>query len=125
LCAEEARGLKKEKIETFWASEFYEDRSNIGGRADLVERLLGSLADNVYISLDVDVFDPSIMPATGTPEPGGLLWFEILKLLRTVAEKKKIVGLDLVELAPLDGLVHPQFMVARLLYKTWGYVFKA
>ncbi len=86
--------------------------------------MIAELAENVYVSVDTDVFDPSIMPAVGTPEPGGLLWDEVLNLLRAVAGARKIVGIDLVELAPLDGLVHPEFAAARLLYKIWGYALK-
>ena len=63
--------------------------------------------------------------AVGTPEPGGLLWDEVLQLLQAVVAAKNLVGLDLVELAPIDGIVHPQFTAARLLQKIWGYAFRA
>jgi agmatinase len=75
------------------------------------------------VSIDVDAFDPSIMPAVGTPEPGGLLWDEVLNLLRAVIRAKRLVGLDLVELAPVDGFNHSEFAAARLLHKIWGYAF--
>lgn len=120
LSAEEARALKSEMVSTFWASDFRKARHS-DGQEELIGRLVENLTDNVYLSIDVDVFDPSLMPAVGTPEPGGLLWDEILGLARTVSRQRKIVGIDLVELAPVDGLVHPQFIAARLLYKVWGY----
>ena len=123
LSTEEARGLKRNKISTFWASEFRKVRGT-GGQKGLFERLVEQLAENVYISIDVDVLDPCIMPAVGTPEPGGLLWDEILGLLRAVCENRKIVGNDLVELAPVAGLAHPEFTAARLLYKIWGYALR-
>jgi agmatinase len=123
LSAEEARALKRNKISTFWASEFRKVRGT-GAQKELFERLVEQLADTVYISIDVDVLDPSIMPAVGTPEPGGLLWDEMLGLLRMVCENRTIVGCDLVELAPVPGLAHPEFTAARLLYKTWGYALK-
>jgi len=90
----------------------------------LIGRLVDELMDNVYISIDVDVFDPSFMPAVGTPEPGGLLWDEVLDVIRAVGRERRLVGLDLVELSPVDGLIHPQFSAARLLYKVWGYALK-
>lgn len=83
--------------------------------------ILKGLGKNVYITLDLDVFDPSLMPAVGTPEPGGLFWPEVLGLLKQVALKKNIVGLDVVELAPIPGLIHPDFLAAKLIYKLLGY----
>ena len=124
LCKEEADELKKRKISTFWASDFRLSRTG-DGRRELIERLLDDLSENVYVSIDADVFDPSLMPAVGTPEPGGLLWDEVLQLLQAVVAAKNLVGLDLVELAPIDGIVHPQFTAARLLQKIWGYAFRA
>lgn len=123
LSEEEAHALGEEKITTFWASDFRGSRV-AGGCGGLIERLVDKLKENVYVSIDVDVFDPSFMPAVGTPEPGGLLWDEVLELLRAVAGERNLVGLDLVELAPVDGLVHPQFAAARLLYKVWGFALK-
>lgn len=123
LSIEEARALKRKKIVTLWASEFCGTRDE-ESRQKLFKDLINNLAANVYISVDADVFDPSVMPAVGTPEPGGLGWEEVISLLRAVAEARKIVGLDLVELAPVPGLIHPEFTAARLLYKTWGYALK-
>lgn len=78
---------------------------------------------NVYLSIDVDGFDPSIMPSTGTPEPGGLSWSQVLGLIRAVTRERKLVGADVVELAPIPGLVAPDFLVAKLVYKIISYRF--
>ncbi len=82
-----------------------------------IERVLDALGDSVYITFDVDYFDPSIMPATGTPEPGGGLWYPTLELLERVFREKQVVGCDVVELAPIAGLVHPEVLAAKLVYK--------
>ncbi|HUX22851.1 MAG TPA: agmatinase [Spirochaetia bacterium] len=86
-----------------------------------MERVVEGLSDEVYITFDLDVLDPSIMPATGTPEPGGLLWYDCLRLLRKVARQKRIVGFDVVELCP--GVDHaPPFLASKLIYKIIGYI---
>jgi len=89
-----------------------------------IERVISKLKDKVYVTIDLDVFDPSIMPSTGTPEPGGLLWYDVLKLLRQVADKRDIVGFDVVELCPNDRNKAPDFLAAKLVYKLLGYKFK-
>lgn len=81
------------------------------------------LSEHVYISIDLDVFDPSLMPAVGTPEPGGIGWYETLDLLREVSKDKKIVGFDVVELCPIKGQVSSDFLAAKLVYRLLGYVF--
>ena len=81
------------------------------------------LSQNVYISIDLDVFDPSIMPSTGTPEPGGLDWYMVLKFLRKVAKKRNIVGFDVVELCPNKNNKAPDFLAAKLIYKLLSYKF--
>jgi len=86
-------------------------------------RVLAALPDEVYVTVDLDAFDPSIMPATGTPEPGGLDWYRALAVLRGVAERRRIVGFDVVELAPMPGNVAPDFLAAKLVYKLLGYSF--
>ncbi|MGE0450778.1 MAG: agmatinase [Vicinamibacterales bacterium] len=88
-----------------------------------IERVVDSLGETVYITIDVDGLDPAIMPATGTPEPGGLSWYEALALLRRVIETRNVVGCDVVELAPLPGMVAPNFLCAKLIYKILGYKF--
>jgi len=80
------------------------------------------LRGDVFITIDLDVFDPSIMSATGTPEPGGLAWHDVLQLLRLVSQKCDIRGFDVVELAPLPGVVAPDFMAAKLIYRLMGYI---
>lgn len=89
--------------------------------ARAVEELIAPLTGNVYITIDLDALDPSIMPAVGTPEPGGLLWEETLNILRAVAGRARIVGFDVVELAPAEGPAHAAFTAARLAYKLMGY----
>ena len=71
--------------------------------------------------MDVDGLDPTLMPSTGTPEPGGLGWYTLLRLLRKVTEQRNVIGLDLMELAPVEGLHAPDFTAARLVYKMIGY----
>jgi agmatinase len=82
--------------------------------------ILDSLGDDVFVTFDLDALDPSIMPATGTPEPGGLDWFEAVDLLRAVSERSRIIGFDVVELAPLPGQVASDFLAARLAYRLMG-----
>ena len=88
------------------------------------EEVIDLMTDEVYISIDLDVFDPSIMPATGTPEPGGLLWYQILNFLRKVFAAKNVLGFDIVEFAPIKGLTSPDFLVAKLYYKLLSYKFE-
>ncbi|MFA4936725.1 MAG: agmatinase [Patescibacteria group bacterium] len=88
-----------------------------------VDTVLKCLSDYVYITVDVDGFDSSIMPGTGTPEPGGLNWYQVIDLLRAVGKQKKIVGADIVELAPIPGQPAEDFLAAKLAYKIIGYSF--
>jgi N1-aminopropylagmatine ureohydrolase len=88
-----------------------------------IDHVVDSLSDDVYITIDCDGFDPAIMPAVGTPEPGGLSWYEGLALLRSVVERRRVVGFDIVELCPMPGNVAPNFLCARLLYKILTYRF--
>jgi agmatinase len=88
-----------------------------------VDRVVDSLGDPVYITIDVDGLDPAIMPATGTPEPGGLSWYEALALLRQVVRQRRVIGCDVVELSPIPGLVAPNFLCAKLVYKILTYQF--
>ena len=110
----EVEFLKEDKLFTS-----YDIRSNAYWQEDVVN----CLGDNVYITIDLDVFDPSIMPSTGTPEPGGLLWNETLDLLKKVFKNSNVVGFDIVELAPKDQLSAPNFMAAKLYYKLLSYKF--
>jgi agmatinase len=83
-------------------------------------RILDALSDDVFVTFDLDALDPGILPGTGTPEPGGLDWYEAVDLLAAVAEKKRIVGFDVVELAPIAGQVAGDFLAARLTYRLIG-----
>jgi agmatinase len=96
---------------------------NMRNRADWIEQVVDSLSDTVYITIDCDGLDPAIMPAVGTPEPGGLSWYETLALLRRVVERRTVVGCDLVELCPIAGNVAPNFLCAKLVYKILSYRF--
>lgn len=87
-----------------------------------VQKILGRCTDTVYLTIDVDAFDPSVIPGTGTPEPGGLSWYPVVELLRAVAAKKKVVGFDLMEFAPIPGMRGPDFTCARLIYKTLSFI---
>jgi len=106
--------MKREKI--FFAEDIY-------GRTDWMQQAIDLLGDKVYITFDLDALDPSIMPATGTPEPGGLLWNPTIRFLRMVFEQKNVLGFDLVELAPIEGFKAPQFLTAKLYYKMLSYKF--
>jgi agmatinase len=88
-------------------------------------RVVDALGEKVYITIDCDGIDPSVMPAVGTPEPGGLAWRELLELLRRVFTRKTVVAADVVELCPIPGFVAPNFLAARLVYKLIGYRFFA
>ncbi len=90
---------------------------------DSITQIIASLSKEVYITIDLDVLDPSIMSAVGTPEPGGIGWYELLGLLRVVARSKRIVGFDLVELCPGEGPLSCAFLAAKLAYKLIGYMF--
>jgi agmatinase len=90
-----------------------------------MSRIVEALGDKVYITIDLDGIDPGVMPAVGTPEPGGLSWRELLTLMKLVMTKKTVVAADVVELCPIPGLVAPNFLAARLVYKLIGYRFYA
>jgi len=89
-----------------------------------VEDAVELLSSNVYVTIDLDVFDPSIMPSTGTPEPGGLGWYQIIGLLKQVAMKRNVVGFDVVELMPNKHNKSPDFIAAKLIYQFLSYIFK-
>jgi agmatinase len=95
---------------------------DIQRRAGWVEDAVRKLTGEVYVTIDLDVFDPGIMPSTGTPEPGGLGWYQVLDLLRAVAREKTVLGFDVVELCPADNRA-PDFLAARLIYALLGYRF--
>jgi agmatinase len=87
------------------------------------DKASAGLTEHVYITVDLDVFDPSMVPAVGTPEPGGIGWYEGIDLLKCIAKDKKVVGFDIVELCPINGNVASDFFAAKLLYRMLGYIF--
>ena len=97
--------------------------SEISTNKNWIEKVLPELSKNVYLTVDLDVFDPSIMASTGTPEPGGLFWYDVLRLLRAVFEEKNVVGFDVVELCPEQSNKAPDFLAAKLIYKLLSYKF--
>ena len=101
----------------FFAEEMYQNNS-------WMEKSISKMTNDVYVTLDLDVFDPSIMPSTGTPEPGGMLWNEIIIFLNKLFNEKNVVGFDIVELAPIENIVAPNYLVAKLYYKMLSYKFK-
>ena len=115
------RSMDRSEME-FARSSGQLDKIHFAQKLELVEKIDTQLSKDVYITIDIDVLDPAIMPATGTPEPGGLDYYEVLDILKGVARQKNVVGFDLVELAPIKGLNHPDFTSARLIYKLMGYI---
>jgi agmatinase len=101
---------------------FYAEQ--IAGRDGWINNVIEKLTENVYITIDLDVFDPAQLPSTGTPEPGGLFWYEVIKLLREVCERKNVVGFDVVELCPNEMNKGPDFLAAKLIYKLLSYKFR-
>lgn len=105
-----------EKDSMFFAHELYYDKS-------LYKKALDRLSANVYITIDLDVFDPSLMPSTGTPEPGGPEYFELLHFMRDVIRTRNVVGFDIVELCPSATNKSPDFVAAKILYQLLSYKF--
>ncbi|MDE3156771.1 MAG: agmatinase [Acidobacteriota bacterium] len=118
LSAPEARAIPSLPTHVFYDHSMRHD-------PDWMDRVLDTLTDTVYLTIDCDGLDPAIMPAVGTPEPGGLSWYETLTLLRKLFARKRVVGCDLVELCPLPTNLAPNFLCARLVYKILGYRFAA
>lgn len=108
--------MEKEKINIFF--------NDAESKAVSSKKLCNLLTDNVYITIDLDCLDPSIMPAVGTPEPGGLMWNELLHYLKDVFKNKNVVGCDIVELKPQKGLEYADFTAAKLLFKIINYKFE-
>lgn len=114
LSWEEKQFLNQHKMTPFYMSD-------LASSAASAEQITATLSENVYVTIDVDVFDPSIMPAVGTPEPEGMQWQEVLNLLRLVALHRHIVGFDLMEFCPQEGPASCAFLLAKLVYKLIGY----
>lgn len=118
LSAEEAEAVPRLRTRIYWAKDIV--------RAPLeswVPRIVADLSPHVYLTVDLDGFDPAYVPATGTPEPGGLDWHQVTSLVRAVAAQKRIVAMDVVELLPQPGDHASDFLAAKLVYKILGYLF--
>ena len=116
LCKEESQAIPGLRTRVFWDHNMRQDPK-------WIDNVVASLTDNVYVTIDCDGLDPAIMPAVGTPEPGGLSWHETMALLKAVMTKRLVVGCDVVELCPLPGMVGPNFLCAKLIYKILSYRF--
>jgi len=118
ISGDEARALAAGlPTKIFWAKD-------IVGKTDWIGPAIDALTENVYLTIDIDGLDPSLVPTTGTPEPGGLGWYETLALIRRLAEKKRVVGMDLVEFSKTDTSDAPAFLCAKLIYKSLAYIFR-
>lgn len=113
LTSEERALIRRKKITTIFGHELDD--------APWMDRALGALGPDVYLTIDVDYFDPSLMPSTGTPEPGGGGWNPTIRFLDRVFRERNVVGADVVELAPIPGMVAPDFLAAKLVYKLIGF----
>ena len=117
ISAEEAEGLDKLPTKIFWAKD-------IVGRSDWWEPAVDALTENVYFTIDIDGLDPSLVSATGTPEPGGLGWYDVLGLIRTLTQKRRVVGMDLTEYSYVEGQSASAFLCAKLIYKSLAFIFQ-
>lgn len=113
-----AEALPKLPTKIFWARDILR-RPN----QEWIEEVVAALLPNVYLTIDLDGFDPAFMPATGTPEPGGLDWYHVTDLLRAVMRERNVVAMDVVELMPTPGLHACDFLAAKLVYRALGYRF--
>jgi agmatinase len=118
LSAEEATAIPRLHTKIYWAREIA-----LTPVKSWVAKVLADLSATVYITISMDGFDPSVVPATGSPVPGGLDWYRVTSLLRAVAAHKKIVGIDVVELLPQPGQHASDILAAKLVYKCLGYIF--
>jgi N1-aminopropylagmatine ureohydrolase len=118
LSTPEAELVRERELSILWGHQ-------LARAEELFAPLLAALPEKVYLTFDVDYFDPSLVPATGTPEPGGGLWYPTLALLRTLFRTKRVIAMDLVELAPIGGQPASDFLAAKLVYKCIGYLAEA
>ena len=117
LDREQAEFIEKEKIPTFMAHDIFNSDDS------WMDEAISKLSDTVYLTIDLDALDPSIMPSVGTPVPGGFQWFNLLKFLRKLAKSKKVVGFDVMEHMPIPQMHSPDFTAAKLVYKLIGEFF--
>lgn len=115
-CIEEHQFMQQKNIVPITAREIHRNK-------DWMDSVLKGLGETVYVTIDIDGFDPSYAPGTGTPEPGGLDWYQVTGLLRRVASTKKIVAADIVEVMPIQGQAVTEYLAARLAYKLMNYVY--
>jgi len=115
MSAEEAEFLKTDPLKSYSADFIRENRS-------WWETISSDLQGDLYLTVDLDVLDPSVMPATGTPEPGGIAWWDLIRLVREVSKRCRIRGFDVVELAPIPGMIAPDFLASKLVYRIMGYL---
>ncbi len=118
ISAEEARHLHEYPTRIFWAKD-------IVGRTDWWDAAVDGLTENVYLTVDIDGLDPSLVAQTGTPEPGGLGWYETIGLIRTLARKRRVVGMDLTEYSYVEGQTASAFLCAKLIYKSLAFIFES
>ena len=118
LSTPESKLIREKNLPVIWGHEL--DRAE-----ELFPGMLAGLPEKVYLTFDIDYFDPSLVPATGTPEPGGGLWYPTLRMLRHLFHTRKVVAMDVVELAPVGGLPASDFLTAKLIYKCLGYLQEA
>jgi agmatinase len=117
ISAEEARAIDELPTRIFWAKD-------IVGRFDWWDEAVDGLTENVYLTIDIDGLDPSLVAQTGTPEPGGLGWYETIGLIRTLARKRRIIGMDLTEYSYVEGQEASAFLCSKLIYKTLAFIFE-
>ena len=123
LCQDDADLIRERGYPVLFAHKMAaEPSTSLGPGPGWMDRALGLLRGNVYLTIDLDAFDPSVIPAVGTPEPGGMGWYETLRFLRRVAAQCRIVAMDVVELCPIEGQVASDFAAAKLAYRLMGYV---
>jgi agmatinase len=111
----EKKNMDKSRV--FFAQDIYDNNNWFG-------KCLNKLTKNVYLTIDLDVFDPAILPSTGTPEPGGLGWYQVLTFLKLLMKQKNVVGFDVVELCPNPQSKASDFLAAKLIYKLLSYKFE-
>ena len=117
ISVEEARALDELPTRIFWAKDLV-------GRTDWWEEAVAGLTENVYFTLDIDGLDPSLVAQTGTPEPGGLGWYDVIGLIRTLARRRRVVGMDLTEYSYVEGQNASAFLCAKLIYKSLAFFFE-
>jgi agmatinase len=118
LSTPESKLIRERNLPVIWGHQL--DRAE-----EMFPEMLARLPEEIYLTFDIDYFDPSLVPATGTPEPGGGLWYPTMRMLRHLFRTRKVVAMDVVELAPVGGLPASDFLTAKLIYKCLGYLQEA